>query len=316
MVRAAEPTPTEIQKPMEPAQIVDREARYGKGVAVVGLVGALLVFGATFSGLASDFLRADGAADQLIEFEAVSSEYLLAQILLAIGTLMLSAPLFFLFQAAMDRNPAMRRGLLGLTVIAPAFVAAAFIASYFGFDAAAQTFADLPGSGVDADQLAEDTLSEEGAYNVFLGLRLAGLLGIIIALVYTSLQAMRVGLLTRFGGTLGMALGVGFLFLGPLSFAVWGVAASLAIGGLMRGPRPPAWETGEAVPWPKPGEVPPPAEEELADASEFEGSGRELDGESDDEPAPSADGGGPDEGPTGRPADSASRRKRKRKQRE
>lgn len=290
---------------MEPKDVVDREAQNGRSVGVVGLIGVAAILAASFGGLASDFRTADGAAEQLERFEGVASEFLASQVLLAIGTLLLIAPLVYLFQAALRRSPAMRRGLIGLTVIAPIFAAASYILSYFAFDSAATVFADNATAAADLDEVAQDTLVDQEAYGIFAGLRFASLLGMVFALVYTSLHAMRVGLLTRFNGTFGMALGVGFLLLGPLSFAVWGLMMSLLIAGWWRGPRPPAWETGEAIPWPKPGEEEPPMPEEPARPEDFEGSARELDGDA----SPDENGGGE------RPGRRDNRRKRKRKQR-
>jgi hypothetical protein len=66
---------------------------------------------------------------------------------------------------------------------------------------------------------------------------------------------MRTGLLSRFWGSLGMVAGIAFV-LGPLFLVtlVFFVYLGLLILGLVPGGRPPAWEAGEAVPWPTPGE--------------------------------------------------------------
>ena len=70
-------------------------------------------------------------------------------------------------------------------------------------------------------------------------------------MVYTCLYAMRVGLLTRFWGSLGMALGaVSFLF---FQFALlWFVYLGILL--LRRDSLPPAWAAGEPIPWPTPGD--------------------------------------------------------------
>jgi hypothetical protein len=64
---------------------------------------------------------------------------------------------------------------------------------------------------------------------------------------------MRVGLLTRFWGSLGIALAAVSVFF--FQFALlWFVYLGLLLLGLVRGGRPPAWQSGEAEPWPTPGE--------------------------------------------------------------
>ena len=66
---------------------------------------------------------------------------------------------------------------------------------------------------------------------------------------------MRTGFLSRFWGSLGMVAGIAFL-LGPLFLVtlVFFVYFGLLALGIVPGGRPPAWEAGEAVPWPTPGE--------------------------------------------------------------
>jgi hypothetical protein len=83
---------------------------------------------------------------------------------------------------------------------------------------------------------------------------LAGGLSLVVALLYTCLWAMRVGLLTRFWGSLGMAVGVAAL-IGLTPFAlIWFLYLGILLLGRVPGGRPPAWAAGEAVPWPTPGE--------------------------------------------------------------
>jgi hypothetical protein len=86
------------------------------------------------------------------------------------------------------------------------------------------------------------------------GLGIAGGLGFVVALFYSCLWAMRTGLLTRFWGSLGMALGVAALF-GLMPFVLlWFLYFGVLLLGRLPGGRPPAWAAGEAVPWPTPGE--------------------------------------------------------------
>jgi len=104
------------------------------------------------------------------------------------------------------------------------------------------------------DDEASNAVSEASLSGAAAGFGLAGALGLIIALFYTGLWAMRTGLLGRFWGSLGMALGVAIL-IGFLPLAlIWFVYLGLLFAGWLPGGRPPAWEAGEAVPWPTPGE--------------------------------------------------------------
>jgi len=83
---------------------------------------------------------------------------------------------------------------------------------------------------------------------------LAGGLALVIGLMYTCLRSMRVGLLTRFWGSLGMAVGVAALIGFSPIMMLWFAYLGVLLLGWLPGGRPAAWEAGEAVPWATPGE--------------------------------------------------------------
>jgi hypothetical protein len=148
------------------------------------------------------------------------------------------------------------------------------------------------------DAQASDVTDNSGTLQAGYGLELAGRLGLIIGMVYVSLQALRVGLLTRFGGSLGIALGAAVLIIPPIvpfAAVIWafflGYVGLLFIGKIPGG-RPPAWEAGEAIVPQRPGEPPP---ERGGDA--IEGEATEVDGQQ----------------PSGSKRSAAPRQKRKRK---
>ena len=126
------------------------------------------------------------------------------------------------------------------------------------------------------EELADDLVSDSGTQTFAIGLLFPGALGMVVGMVYIPLWAMRTGLLTRFWGSLGMALGVSLVLLGPLGqllMVIWFAALGLMLIGLWPSGTPPAWEEGEAVPWLRPGESPPDRSE---DDGTVEGSGREI----------------------------------------
>lgn len=109
--------------------------------------------------------------------------------------------------------------------------------------------------------LQEDRASNAAEESSLLGVAqivsLIGGLAFIVGLFYTSLWAMRSGLLTRFWGSLGMAVGFLTLFtLTPLVviWLIWFIYLGLLVAGRVPGGRPPAWAAGESIPWPSPGE--------------------------------------------------------------
>jgi hypothetical protein len=205
----------------------------------------------------------DGDSELLRNVDQHRAAQMISSILQAIGVGLLAAPLYYLFRAANARSDAMRGQLVGVVVAAPLFLAALAILSGLSTLSAATTFVndDVPrllARGVAlgsarANDVASDAITEAPLRPLAAGFGLGGQLGFVIAMFYTCLHAMRTGLLPRFWGSLGMALGaVSFIF---FQFALlWFVYLGVLLLGRVPGGRPPAWETGEAEPWPKPGE--------------------------------------------------------------
>jgi hypothetical protein len=151
------------------------------------------------------------------------------------------------------------------------------------------------------DARARDTTSNASTIQVAQALLFPAVLGLVVMMIYVPLQAQRVGLLTRFFGSLGMALGASMILILPaalLGTLVWTGYLGLLFVGRVRGGRPPAWEAGEAIPWLRPGEQ----------GNEASGSGGAvIEGDA----AEVSPGGEPSPGAEGKPP--AEKRKRKRR---
>ena len=111
-------------------------------------------------------------------------------------------------------------------------------------------------SGGDNSQ-ALDALTPP-AYSVGQILMLLGGFALGFTFVMLCMNAMRAGLLTRFMGVLGMIVGATFVL--PIDQqgvirAFWLVAIGFLIAGRWPNGMPPAWQTGEAVPWPSQAEL-------------------------------------------------------------
>jgi len=152
-----------------------------------------------------------------------------------------------------------------------------------------------------ADDEAENALSDASMRGLATGFGLGGRLGLAVALFYSCLYGMRTGLLSRFWGSLGMALGVAALLLLVQFTLIFFIYFGLLLIGKVPGGRPPAWAAGEAIPWPSAGEKA---------AADMDPRGKGGDGEVIDveavEEEPAENGNGSDSDPTG-----GSRRKRK-----
>src|SRR5581483_5576335 len=165
------------------------------------------------------------------------------------------------------------------------FADATYPAQTAGRDTEPQLASLLDAKGVDSeedssgdpgDAVIADIASDSSARAVEGLLFLAGAIFLIVAMVYTSLQATRVGLLPRAFGTAGVVLGLAVILLGALGFflvLLWLAYFALLLLGRVPGGRPPAWDAGEAIPWPAPGQAAEPKDAPL------EGEAREVGGE-------------------------------------
>ena len=238
------------------------EERWARPAAIATLVGIAAIVAAIV--VATQAVgSSDGDSELLRNVDAERGAQLASSILQAIGVGLLAVPLYYLFRAADARSETMRGQLVGVVVAAPIFLAVLAILSGFSTLHAANEFVSdevprLLANGAEpssdrADDVANDTIADAPLRPLAAGFGLGGQIGFVVAMFYTSMHAMRAGLLTRFWGSLGMALGaVSFIF---FQFALlWFVYLGFLIAGLVPGGRPPAWKSGEAEPWPTPAE--------------------------------------------------------------
>jgi len=238
------------------------EKRWARPVAVATFGSLLLIIAAIL--VASQGVGgSDGESELLRNVEAHRSAQLISSILQAIGVGLLAAPLYYLFRAANVRSETMRGQLVGVVIAAPLFLAVLAILSGVSTLHAASDFVTnevprLTAKGIAlssdrADDIANDTITEAPLRPLAAGFGLGGQIGFVVAMFYSALYGMRTGLLTRFWGSLGMALGaVSFIF---FQFTLlWFIYFGLLVLGWVPGGKPPAWQSGEAEPWPTPAE--------------------------------------------------------------
>jgi hypothetical protein len=275
---------------VRPSEIVAWEGRWSRRVAVA-TVGAVILLVASFAIVSS--LGGGGEAASLRSLHDHGGKVALSAALQAIGFLLLVAPLVFLFRAAAARSPKMRFQFLPLVVLAPLALCVASVLNAVAANEAASDFvagkstptlsaktagtecrSELKedpsgfreefGGGAAGqthcvarkreDDSAKNAITDSALRTPSQILQLVGAFGLAFALVYSCLYALRAGLLTRLWGSLGIALGVATL-LGLFQFTlVWFFYFGLLLFGWVPKGRPPAWQSGEAIPWPTPGE--------------------------------------------------------------
>jgi hypothetical protein len=171
--------------------------------------------------------------------------------LAALGTALIALALGYLFRALKARRPETSRLLLYAALIGPILYG---IGPLISAANAVINASNYVSDGRFSTLGAHDALrtgSGIAVAQVFVGI---GQLATALAIVLISLNAMRVGLLTRFLGVLGCI--VGALLILPALFgppaivqSFWLVALGMLLLGRVRA-MPPAWETGRAAPWP------------------------------------------------------------------
>ena len=176
----------------------------------------------------------------------------------AIGLLATGAVLTFLGRATRARRPAFRAWVAALPLAAASVFALAGLALVVATNVAVSALLDGPRT--------VSAVSDWQGGVITAGRTLESLARLLLGVgfVMVSLNAMRVGLLTRFMGALGVVSGA-LLVLpigGPLPIvqAFWLIAVAISIGERFPGAVPPAWRTGRAEPW--------PSQQELREARE------------------------------------------------
>ncbi|MCW2996973.1 MAG: hypothetical protein JWN65_522 [Solirubrobacterales bacterium] len=193
-------------------------------------------------------------------------------VVLAIGSAAMAGVLGYLFRATQARSANLPRIALFGAIGGPVILAVSELVLQVAISLKAHSFV------VDKDYstaAAHDAL-QGGAVLAAQVLRQIGVLLLAFSFVLISLNAMRVGLLTRFMGILGMIVGALFIIpLGsnlPIVQCFWLVAIGFLIFGRWPNGRPPAWETGRPEPWPTQQEL--REQRELAAAAAGGGGGR------------------------------------------
>lgn len=249
--------------------------------------------------------------DQVLYFHDHAASVLIGSVLQALVSVGVGIVLVTLLRFTLDRGGHAPRFARELVIIGAAAAALGTVMLTLGLVLNAGDFASSADHGT---QAAHD--AARSGFLVVAGtvLGLIGLFPLAAGFVMVAIAAMRVGLLTRFVGVLGAIVGV-LQILGPLSAGAFVVNAFwlAMVGALLLGRwpsgMPPAWERGEAVPWPSQQEIREERERQRAAGGNGGGRGRGRGRAPSPEPEPAVEG---PRAETPSPATSA-RKKRKRR---
>jgi hypothetical protein len=237
---------------VSPAEL-ETERRRGRLAAVAAVVGAVSLYVSVAWSQSVYPDAPDNKADKLRYFDRHASDIIGAAAVQTLAMLMLAVVALHLYRATRARRPDEPLVVAVMGVYGPVLLALVTIVAAVAQVKIAGDFADRSAQTIAA---AENAL-EDPALLVPRYAGISAALALAFWLVKGSLDAMRVGLLTRFMGILGIALGPAFVLqFGSLVLPVWLIALAALFWGYWPRGLPPAWESGEARPWPGSGERP------------------------------------------------------------
>jgi len=265
-----------------PEEALAWEARQGPRAAIASMAGAVLVIG---SGLATGAVFKDapvtGFADSLAragqggsvgELESLRVPYyefyddraasvLLTGIARGLGFIAIAIMLAYLARCVSARTAAFRPFWMYIGIAGGALGAVATVMFTLGTSSEISNFLSGPHTVDRADDIGNSSLLVAAQLIGIPGTQAIGLASLALGLAWVviCLNAMRVGLLTRFMGVLGVICGALIVLpiLSPLPIVqtFWLAAMGVLLAGRWPSGMPAAWTTGEAQPWPSGAEI-------------------------------------------------------------
>ncbi len=264
------------EQPLAPKDALAREEAERGSAGIVAVLAGLLTLG---GGIVASLIYADfphvpllttlreslgqglqGApglkSAQILFYSDHSNQLLVVSLVLAAGSLLTGYALRYMYRVTSARTSRLPKIALVAAIAGPIMVAVSELGLQIFVSYKSGQFADASDHGT---QAAHDAL-KGGALVAATLLRQLGVLVVGLAFVLINLNAMRVGLLTRFMGILGIIAGVLFVIpLGsqlPVVQTFWLVALGFLI--LQRWPGgnvPLSWRSGKPEPWPTQQEI-------------------------------------------------------------
>jgi hypothetical protein len=250
---------------MSPAELAN-ERRFGRIAAAAAVLSGIALY---VGGIWSQSLYADAPDNnepaELRYLDRHAGEILGSAVVQMAGMLLLAVVALHLFRATRARRPEEPLVVAAMGIYGPVALALVTVSRAIALSVIAGDFADSSAQTL----AAADDAFQDPALLIPQYAGISAVLALAFWLVKGSLDAMRVGLLNRFMGVVGIALGPAFVLgFGSLILPLWLIALGAMFAGRWPGGLPPAWESGEAQPWPSAGREPP------ADAPEEPEGGR------------------------------------------
>jgi hypothetical protein len=230
------------------------EARVRPRQAAVAAAAAILLLGSAIIQLAGPHTSVSEVTLGLIFEHRRFALDIVGAVLQAAGWVALAWTLWFLFGCVRARGERVQPFMGWLALLGAPLAAIGIIGYVISYGSIAQQFVS---QGAQTYPQAHHLMSAT-ALSVFQIIDYLGELLLAVSFVMVSLNAMRVGLLTRFLGFLGIIGGVLTLFVitpVPIVQFYWLAALAYLFTGRWPSGVPPAWRTGRAERWPSAQEV-------------------------------------------------------------
>jgi hypothetical protein len=254
--------PSNIAACMSATAQVEYESRVRFRYGAIAFIAALLLIGSQLLQLSGPHSNIDELTLDLIYANKRETLDLVGAVLDMLGLISVGVVLNWMFDAAKARNPGMKSITRWLAVVGAVLSAVMAIAYTILVASRAHQFVTTGTQGYPE----ANGLTDSGAVLILPLLLQLGTLLLTLGCIWTSLNMMRVGLVTRMVGYVGVVAGALFLFpIGALVPAIqgyWLAAVAVTLVARWPGGDPPAWAAGRAIAWtPRSNVVPGPREQ-------------------------------------------------------
>ena len=234
---------------MNSTEQVTYESQVRLRYAVISIIAGLLLVVSAIIQLSGPHTNVDELTLDLITAHKRFPLDLIGAAIDCIGLLALAVMLNWLNAITQARNPQVRPFIRWLAIVG-AILSGVMAVAYAGTIAVKAH--DFVSAG-NQTYVQANALTSGGLITILPLLAQLGSLLLTAGFIWISLNALRVGLLTRFMGYLGVFAGALVLFpIGspvPVVQGFWLVAMGLLFAGRWPTGVPPAWESGVATPW-------------------------------------------------------------------
>lgn len=234
-----------------PTADVASERRWGRVAGACAALSVLATIGAV-PVAATDVVKRVGSATDLTLLTSIGNSgtgQLLAMVLRVLSAALLVPVAVFMWRAVAARSERHSPWFVGVGLLAFFVIGVATTVGFFEVRDTARAFV---ASGPQTVPRAEDVLDQARGHGLLRAANIAQVVGGILFGIWvslTSVEAGRVGLLTRFLAFFGIGAGIASAIgipVGSALFLGWLGSIAVLMVGYWPGGRPLAWETGQA----------------------------------------------------------------------